>query len=106
MSPCSAERQRRSVLQPKVAPPGATLGLGSHIQEPQRGSDRRVVWRSRVGRQNPFWVRGFLRALTQGSRYAPTLGWGMESRWDSPCAGFWKLEKEAEKMLEGLANAK
>jgi hypothetical protein len=34
-----------------------------------------------------------------------TLGFGTESRWDSPLAEFWKLEKEAEKMLEGVSTS-
>ena len=44
-----------------------------------------------------------MRTVSQGSSFLATLGWRTESLWDSPLAGFWKLEKEAEKMLEGLA---
>jgi hypothetical protein len=97
-----AERQRRSVMQPRVAP-GATLGWHRGNIEPQRGSGGCVVLRSRNGGQNPFRVRGFSRTVSQGSSFLATLGFGTESRWDSLLAEFWKLEKEAEKMLEGLA---
>ena len=98
----SSERQRRSVRQPRVAP-RATLGLRSGRIEPQRGSG---LWRnsgSRGDGQNPFRVRAALFTVSQGSRCAPTLGFGTESLWDSGLAALWKREKEPEKMLEGLA---
>ena len=100
---CCSERQRRSVLQPRVAPPGATLGLRPGMIEPQRGSGLRGMRRSRSG-GHPFRVQDFLCAVSQGSSFLATLGWRTESRWDSPRAEFWKLEKDAEKMWEGLAN--
>ncbi|MEO8427795.1 MAG: hypothetical protein ABI651_11860 [Verrucomicrobiota bacterium] len=87
-----------------AAPRGATHGLRSRLIEPQRDSGLRVVWRSRSGCQNPFRVQDFLCAVSQGSSFLATLGWRTESLWDSLLAEFWKLEKEAEKMLEGLAN--
>jgi len=96
------ERQRRSVMQPRVAS-GATLGWRPGIVEPQRGSGLWRNSRSRGGGQNPFRVRGFSRTVSQGSSFLATLGFGTESRWDSLPAEFWKLEKDAEKMLEGLA---
>lgn len=102
----NSERQRCSGFQPRVAPIGATLGLRSREIEPQRGSGLCVVRDSRRGGQNPFRVRRALCVVSQGRRCAPTLGWRTESRWDSRLAEFWKLEKEAEKMLEGLANSK
>ena len=98
------ERQRRSVIQPWVAP-GATLGWRPRIIEPQRGSG---LWRnshSRGDGQNPFRVREFSCSVSQGSSFLATLGFGTESRWDSPLAEFWKLEKEAEKMLEGVSTS-
>ena len=101
---CCSERQRRSVLQPRVAPPGATLGLRSRMIEPQRGSGLRGMRRSRNGGQNPFRVQEFFFTVSQGSSFLATLGWRTESRWDSPLAAFCKLEKDAEKMLEGLVD--
>ena len=96
------ERQRRSVFQPRVAL-GATLGLRPGIIEPQRGSVLGASYQACIG-LNPFRVQDVPFTVSQGSRCAPTLGWWTESRWDSQLAEFWKLEKDAEKMLEGLAN--
>ncbi len=78
-----SERQRRSAAQSRVALNGATLGVRPGIIEPQRGSglSRNSRW-SRAG-QNPFRVHEFSRTVSQGSRFAPTLGWRTESLWDS-----------------------
>ena len=105
MNTCCFERQWRSVSQPRVAPHGGTLCGRPGSLEPQRGSGLRCDLRSTGQVQNPFRVRDVSFTVSQGSRSTPTLGWGTESRWDSLLAEFWKLEKEAEKMLEGLATS-
>ena len=105
MNTCCFERQWRSVSQPRVAPHGATLGGRPGGFEPQRGSGLRCDLRWRGQGLNPFRVRGFGRTVSQGGSFHTTLGWRPESRWDSPWAEFWKLEKQTEKMLEGLAGA-
>src|SRR5258706_9190334 len=51
-----AERQRRSVVQPRVAP-GATLGACRRNTESQRASDRCFLLRLRTGGQGLFRVR-------------------------------------------------
>ena len=94
------ESQRDYGLQPKVAElarlPWVTIR--KWIQ-PQRGcgKGRARVKRSRHGR-NRVAVGNDLRTVSQGSSCLATLGFGTESRWDSPRA-------EAAKAGPGRAKA-
>ncbi|MBA4368175.1 MAG: hypothetical protein C0403_11130, partial [Desulfobacterium sp.] len=66
-----SKRQRRFVFQPRVAPYGATLGFHPNMIEPHRGSECDVCG------DDTFTT------FTQGRRFASTMGYGTESRWDS-----------------------
>jgi hypothetical protein len=61
----------------------ATLGLrhDKPFNQPQRGCVR--GGRLGGGGRNPIGVGGYARAFSQGSGQPATVGWRMESRWDS-----------------------
>lgn len=61
----------------------ATLGLRHHqsSDQPQRGCV--CIGVTSGEGHNPVGVGGFVRTFSQGSGQPATLGWPMQSRWDS-----------------------
>jgi len=74
------ESQRDSGLQPKVARHALPwVNVARNFSNPNG-----VVAFRRSTVTQPRWGCGNFSRLTQGSRFAPTLGWRTQSRWDCP----------------------
>src|SRR5439155_26136244 len=77
----------------------ATLGTRKNDHQPQRGCDPNA----QPGR-NPVGVDAMFRAISQGSSFLATLGFGSESLWDSQSVGTCKMRVIADG--SGSANAR
>ena len=90
----ASQSQRDCIPQPRVARNELPWVNGKRNFQPQRG----CILPAPMG-CNPFRVDDFCFTVSQGSSFLATLGWMMESLWDSPTDA--KRARDLEQTIAG-----
>ncbi len=90
----ASQSQRDCIHQPRVARNELPWVNGKRNFQPQRG----CIFPAPMG-CNPFRVDYFCFTVTQGISFLATLGWMMESLWDSPTDA--KQARDLEQTITG-----